>query len=48
MPALWFLMFNLATRGARFRLQILLIVLAIIVISVGLAFWMADKVPLPK
>ena len=48
MPALWFLMFNLAIGGARFRLQILLIVLAIMAISVCLAYWMADLVPMPK
>lgn len=45
-PALWLLMLNLATGGARFRLQVLLIVLAIIVISVGLAYWLAGFVSL--
>ena len=46
MPALWLLMLNLATGGTRFRLQVLLIVFAIIVIALGLAYWLADFVTL--
>jgi hypothetical protein len=46
MPALWFLMVNLATGGTRFRLQMLLIVFAIIVIALGLAYWLAAFVTL--
>jgi hypothetical protein len=47
MPALCLLIFNFATGGARFRLQVGLIVIAIIVLSVGIAFWMAYLVPMP-
>src|SRR3954464_12000810 len=47
MPACLFLVFNFVEGDARFRMRVILAVIAIVVTAVVLAFWLAYLVPMP-